>query len=645
MQTEKVSGGPGGVVGVEVEVRGSGSWSSDEEADYSWPTEGGLELERERVSLAELLGEGQFGDVYRGEYRSASSSSAMAVAVKACKLSREESGAEAFLQEAHIMRQFHHPHIIRLVGVCLSSPIWIVMELASLGELRSWLSREGSSLPIPTLILYCLQLSQAMSYLESKSFVHRDVAARNVLVSDPENVKLSDFGLSRWLKGADSYYTSSKGKLPIKWMAVESINFRRFTHASDVWSLGVAMWEVFMLGVKPWAGVRNGAVIGKLEAGERLGMPALCPPRLYRLLNQMWAYDPADRPTVSAVRDSLHEILLLERESPEQKLKRANESLRKLSWGSQDLHPLKSFSMDRRSNGQTLASNGAENNTLPRAAKASSPLPSSSSGSGVGIPLLTELTETQRAAMTAAMARQREQAEEDERWLEQSEQSMGPLSPPPVPKSHQQQISRQSYDYVPTSPPQSSPLLPTPTKGPLPTNGGASEAVGGLALLPPTLPEGMEIDRSDDDVYGGVVGVVKAVSGLSKALPRLEPDEFVSAVKLVGGELRELLRASEKLVEVLPSELSVRVKLSEKVLSSDMASLVAGMKRALQYAATTLDSEYRKAMLSDAHVLAVDSKAFLETADAARHAAHLLPFRPLPCPSQEVSPPTRVERF
>ncbi|CAF4461094.1 unnamed protein product, partial [Adineta steineri] len=85
-----------------------------------------------------------------------------------------------------------------------------------------------------TLVLYCHQLASALSYLESKKFVHRDIAARNVLVSNHESVKLADFGLSRQLTLDNSYYKASKGKLPIKWMAPESINFRRFTHLSDV---------------------------------------------------------------------------------------------------------------------------------------------------------------------------------------------------------------------------------------------------------------------------------------------------------------------------------------------------------------------------------------------------------------------------
>jgi focal adhesion kinase 1 len=136
------------------------------------------------------------------------------------------------------------------------------MELARLGELRAYLKENAAKyveftsrrhlssfhiyfftfssprrLKLGTLLLFSYQLSTALSYLESKKFVHRDIAARNVLVSSPTCVKLADFGLSRWVED-QSFYTSTKGLLPIKWMAPESINFRRFTTASDAWMFG-----------------------------------------------------------------------------------------------------------------------------------------------------------------------------------------------------------------------------------------------------------------------------------------------------------------------------------------------------------------------------------------------------------------------
>lgn len=142
------------------------------------------------------------------------------------------------------MQKFDHPHIIKLIGVCSDSPMWIIMELAKLGELRAYLQSRKPQLELETLLTFAFQLSTALSYLESKKYVHRDIAARNVLVSSETSVKLADFGLSRWMGQDQSYYRASKGKLPIKWMSPESINFRRFTTASDVWMFG-KYWFIF----------------------------------------------------------------------------------------------------------------------------------------------------------------------------------------------------------------------------------------------------------------------------------------------------------------------------------------------------------------------------------------------------------------
>ena len=168
----------------------------DEEADYSSPSRD-FELNRDCVHLSEILGQGQFGDVYGGHYSSSDCSSIIPVAVKTCKLEADESTAEKILEEALIMKQFDHQHIIKLIGICSDRPVMIIMELAKHGELRSYLKFHEDSLEVHTLVLFSYQLSTALSYLESKKFVHRDIAARNVLVSSHDCVKLADFGLSR----------------------------------------------------------------------------------------------------------------------------------------------------------------------------------------------------------------------------------------------------------------------------------------------------------------------------------------------------------------------------------------------------------------------------------------------------------------
>nr|XP_033958793.1 focal adhesion kinase 1-like isoform X2 [Pseudochaenichthys georgianus] len=304
----------------------------DEEDTYTMPSTRDYEIQRDRIELGRCIGEGQFGDVHQGVYNSPENPD-LSVAVKTCKNSTSDSVREKFLQEALTMRQFDHPHIVKLVGVITENPVWIIMELCTLGELRSFLQVRKYSLDLASLILYSSQLSTALAYLESKRFVHRDIAARNVLVSTADCVKLGDFGLSRYMEDS-SYYKASKGKLPIKWMAPESINFRRFTTASDVWMFGVCMWEILMFGIKPFQGVKNNDVIGRIENGERLAMPPQCPPTLYSLMTKCWSYDPSKRPRFTELKTQLSTIL--EEEKLQQKERSRMEMRRQVtvSWDS-----------------------------------------------------------------------------------------------------------------------------------------------------------------------------------------------------------------------------------------------------------------------------------------------------------------------
>ncbi|KAK1331863.1 hypothetical protein QTO34_007539 [Cnephaeus nilssonii] len=383
----------------------------DEEDTYTMPSTRDYEIQRERIELGRCIGEGQFGDVHQGIYVSPENP-ALAVAIKTCKNCTSDSVREKFLQEALTMRQFDHPHIVKLIGVITENPVWIIMELCTLGELRSFLQVRKYSLDLASLILYAYQLSTALAYLESKRFVHRDIAARNVLVSSNDCVKLGDFGLSRYMEDS-TYYKASKGKLPIKWMAPESINFRRFTSASDVWMFGVCMWEILMHGVKPFQGVKNNDVIGRIENGERLPMPPNCPPTLYSLMTKCWAYDPSRRPRFTELKAQLSTILEEEKAQHEERVRMESRRQVTVSWDS-----------------------GGSDEAPPKPSRPGYPSPRSSEGfypspqhmvqtnhyqdpaaldlRGIGQVLPTHLMEER-------LIRQQQEMEEDQRWLEKEE--------------------------------------------------------------------------------------------------------------------------------------------------------------------------------------------------------------------------------
>lgn len=262
-----------------------------------------IEVKRDRITIESMIGEGHFGDVFRGYYRK-SDDTTIPVAIKTCKSdvppedvsyhSSYERMVVKIREEAIRMIQLNHPHIIKLIGICCgdeSSATYLIMELAEMGQLRSYLSINRNRLDVATLILYSYQISTALCYLESKRFIHRDIAARNILVSSSICVKLGDFGLTRSVGDEHDYYDCSRGnKLPIKWMAPESVNFRRFTSASDVWMFAVCVWEILSYGLKPFAGIKNVEAVARIEEGQRLPKPDGCPDRLFSLMSSCWSY-------------------------------------------------------------------------------------------------------------------------------------------------------------------------------------------------------------------------------------------------------------------------------------------------------------------------------------------------------------------
>ncbi|XP_070556782.1 focal adhesion kinase 1-like isoform X4 [Ptychodera flava] len=662
--------------------------------DYAMPDAKDYEIYREDVKLDAIIGEGQFGDVYEGTFRT--KEEVMAVAVKTCKVSTVEAYGEKFLEEAYIMKQFDHPHIIKLLGVCTSDPKWIVMELAPLGEMRSYLQNHKYEIDLATVILYCFQLSTALSYLESKKFVHRDIAARNVLVAADDNVKLGDFGLSRWVED-QSYYKASKGKLPIKWMAPESINFRRFTTASDVWMFGVCMWEIVMLGVKPFQGVKNNDVIGKIENGERLAMPPNCPPTLYSVMTLCWSYEPSKRPSFQDLKNRLSEILEEEKERQEDSMRRENRRVATLNMGMMDEPPPKPMRPGfPPTSPHTSASPvlGLDTSTdhyqmSPPQSHYQTP-PNRNSGSQLSGGSLerpdspskaltlqerqeleeqhqeyqAKMRDIERQMLEQTLQQQQKESEEDSKWLLHEEQLLFKTEGekkkkkerPNKPKRNDKKdlysevkpitttvagngINGEGDDasgpmYQPYSPPPVAATSTTTTpysqsNVPLPAapsnNGAFSSNHNNVQEERPHVPVGptMDVDRTNDTVFENTTGVVKAVMDMSNSIQVTRSFDYVNLVKGVGLALKMLLSSVDGIVSELPSSKHREVEMAHKVLSSDMSELVNQMKLAQKYASTTLDGEYRRNMLSAAHVLAVDAKNLLDVVDSARALAQM----------------------
>lgn len=139
-----------------------------------------------------------------------------------------------------------------------------------------------------------------MEYLASKRCVHRDLAARNVLVSENNVLKIADFGLARRIQG-DYYRKTTNGRVPIKWMALESLINQMYTTQSDVWSYGILLWEILTLGRTPYPGINVDFLWKRLENGYRMEQPVNCNDELYSIMRRCWYKQPQDRPSFSQI--------------------------------------------------------------------------------------------------------------------------------------------------------------------------------------------------------------------------------------------------------------------------------------------------------------------------------------------------------
>uniref|UniRef100_A0A8C9P7Q0 Tyrosine-protein kinase n=1 Tax=Spermophilus dauricus TaxID=99837 RepID=A0A8C9P7Q0_SPEDA len=262
-------------------------------------------LNHEDLVLGEQIGRGNFGEVFSGRLRADNT----LVAVKSCRETLPPDLKAKFLQEARILKQYSHPNIVRLIGVCTQKqPIYIVMELVQGGDFLTFLRTEGARLRVKTLLQMVGDAAAGMEYLESKCCIHRDLAARNCLVTEKNVLKISDFGMSR--EEADGIYAASGGlrQVPVKWTAPEALNYGRYSSESDVWSFGILLWETFSLGASPYPNLSNQQTREFVETGGRLPCPELCPDAVFRLMEQCWAYEPGQRPSFSTIYQELQSI-------------------------------------------------------------------------------------------------------------------------------------------------------------------------------------------------------------------------------------------------------------------------------------------------------------------------------------------------
>jgi len=279
-----------------------------------------LECARNGLQFCEDLRPGAFGPIFMAHApgilgRSTTAATSSFVVVKALRSDASEEARRDFIRIGELLSKLVHPNIVRLLGVCLSaSPLCLVVEYMPGRDLceflhesapqhfivRHGLSTSTTRLKSADLIGAARQIADAMVYVSDSGFVHRDIAARNCLVGDRSaprlEVKLSDFGLAVELGDQDFHSADEDEEIPVRWMPPEAIRENRFTHASDVWSFGVLMWEIFTFGTQPYEQMTIKEVIRFVDSGRTLHCPEHASNAVYVLMQSCWHSSPNERP-------------------------------------------------------------------------------------------------------------------------------------------------------------------------------------------------------------------------------------------------------------------------------------------------------------------------------------------------------------
>ncbi|XP_075554189.1 proto-oncogene tyrosine-protein kinase receptor Ret-like [Dermacentor variabilis] len=327
----------------ETAVQASTPHTDSTSVDEQW------EYPRENLILEQSLGEGEFGRVVRARARDIGGVRGFTtVAVKMLKGSWTPAEEQDLLSEFCMLKEVNHPNVIRLLGGCTTKggPLYVIVEYAELGSLLNVLRHSrhmaggGADVTVvcnptymaqepalrspeentedPTepelpsfsdLISFAYQIAKGMAYLADMKLVHRDLAARNILLAEGNVIKISDFGLSRDVYEGDTYLKKSRGRVPVKWMALESLEDQIYSSKSDVWSFGVVLWEIVTLGASPYPGVGPEHLFRLLKTGYRMHQPEGCSDEIYRMMLSCWQARPQDRPCFKELRQRLEDIL------------------------------------------------------------------------------------------------------------------------------------------------------------------------------------------------------------------------------------------------------------------------------------------------------------------------------------------------
>jgi tyrosine-protein kinase shark len=260
------------------------------------------------LELGSVIGQGAYGVVRRGEWHGRT------VAVKQIKKSTigDDKAVADFEREIGRMASLQaHENVVRFYGVVelASGEIGAVVEFCAQGALVDALYGEKArDFSRAELLQIAYDAACGVMHLHAHKIVHRDIAARNVLLAGKKDLvaKVCDFGMARDVEstesGAEQQTKASIG--PIRWMAPEQLERLAYSKASDVFAFGVLLSEIFARSA-PWVGVANANVMLKVVRGERMELPATVPDNVRKITQRCWAQKARDRPSMQDVAEAL----------------------------------------------------------------------------------------------------------------------------------------------------------------------------------------------------------------------------------------------------------------------------------------------------------------------------------------------------
>ncbi|KAA3674984.1 epidermal growth factor receptor [Paragonimus westermani] len=202
------------------------------------------------------------------------------------------------------MASVEHKHCLPLIGVCLTRERHCLVSMfLELGSLDRYVKEYRDELNSLTLLSWAEQIADGMSYLELRGIIHRDLAARNVLVQRRDLVQITDFGLAKMLERPDEHSVVVRaGRVPIRWLAIETLQDSIYSHKTDVWTYGVTLWEIFTYGRRPYEDVETKDIKDHVMKGGRLTQPEICTLDVYMVMVKCWMEDYESRPTFAELK-------------------------------------------------------------------------------------------------------------------------------------------------------------------------------------------------------------------------------------------------------------------------------------------------------------------------------------------------------